>query len=341
MEAIARARREAFNAFGDSRLLLERFVAPAHHVEIQVFADAHGHVIHLGERECSVQRRHQKIIEESPSPTIEVSLRAQLCDAAVTLVKAAGYRSAGTCEFLVDEAGGFYFLEVNTRLQVEHPVTELVTGYDLARMQLVEATGRELWIGQSVVQWRGHAIEARLYAEDAERGFLPSSGPILYWKEPEGPGVRVDSGISTGWKVGVNYDPILAKIIVHDLNRQRAVSRMRRALAETVLLGLPTNLPFLRAVVEHPEFVAGRTPVDFIARHLPDWKGRGGTPGPEVLALAAMAEFARLGVVGGGIGGGASHGAAGGGAAAGGDASGEPNSPWRTLGAFRMGGARG
>lgn len=335
-EAILRARREAFSAFGDSRLLLERFVEPAHHVEIQVFADAHGHVIHLGERECSIQRRHQKIIEESPSPTIEPILRERLAEAAVSLVSAAGYRSAGTCEFLVDESGNFYFLEVNTRLQVEHPVTELVTGVDLARMQMVEATGRELWIGQSVVQWRGHAIEARIYAEDPERGFLPSSGRILYWKEPEGPGVRVDSGIATGWQVGVHYDPILAKIIVKDFNRPRAVNRMRRALAGTVLLGLPTNLSFLRAVVAHPEFEAGRTPVDFIARHFDGWKANHGAPGAEVLALASMAEFARIGAVGGGIGVGSTA------AGAPGGASGvEPNSPWRSLGPFRMGVARG
>jgi acetyl/propionyl-CoA carboxylase alpha subunit len=329
-EAIRAARREAFAAFGDSRLLLERFVSPGHHVEIQVFADAHGHVIHLGERECSVQRRHQKIVEESPSPTIDPAVREAMAEAAVTLVRAANYRSAGTCEFLLDEHGKFYFLEVNTRLQVEHPVTEMVTGLDIARMQLVEATGKDLSRGQSVVEWRGHALECRLYAEDPERGFLPSAGPVLLFQAPEGPGVRVDSGIHTGTEVGVHYDPILAKIIVHDYSRERAVSRMRRALAETVLLGLTTNLPFLRAVVRHPEFAAGRTPIDFLDRHFANWTAHGAPPGPEVLALAAMAEWARQGVFGGG---GASGGAPGDRGARGADA----NSPWRTLGPFRAG----
>ncbi|MDZ4806004.1 MAG: biotin carboxylase N-terminal domain-containing protein [Candidatus Eisenbacteria bacterium] len=329
-EAIRSARREGHAAFGDSRLLVERFVSPAHHVEIQVFADAHGHVIHLGERECSIQRRHQKIVEESPSPTIEPAVREVMADAAVTLVRAAGYRSAGTCEFLLDESGRFYFLEVNTRLQVEHPVTEMVTGMDLARMQMVEATGKDLSRGQSVVEWRGHAIECRLYAEDPERGFLPSSGPVLMFKAPEGPGVRVDSGIMAGWHVGVHYDPILAKIIVHDYSRERAVARMQRALAETVLLGLTTNLPFLQAVVRHPEFMAGRTPIDFLDTHLANWHAHESPPGTDVLALAAMAEWERLGMIGNGRGPAAGVGGQY-------SADDDPSSPWRQLGAFRLG----
>ncbi|TPW18087.1 MAG: 3-methylcrotonyl-CoA carboxylase alpha subunit [bacterium] len=329
-EAIRSARREGHAAFGDSRLLVERFVSPAHHVEIQLFADAHGHVVHLGERECSIQRRHQKIVEESPSPTIDPAVREMMADAAVTLARAAGYRSAGTCEFLLDEQGRFYFLEVNTRLQVEHPVTEMVTGMDLARMQMVEATGKDLSRGQSVVEWRGHAIECRLYAEDPERGFLPSSGPVLMFKAPEGPGVRVDSGIMAGWHVGIHYDPILAKIIVHDHTRERAVARMQRALAETVVLGLTTNLGFLQVVVRHPEFVAGRTPIDFLDRHLRDWKAHESPPGAEVLALAAMAEWERLGMIGSGSG---PSVVANGGSGADGDGS----SPWRQLGPFRLG----
>jgi acetyl/propionyl-CoA carboxylase alpha subunit len=329
-DAIRAARREGFAAFGDSRLLVERFVSPAHHVEIQVFADAHGQAVHLGERECSVQRRHQKIVEESPSPTIDPKTRAAMAEAAVSLVRAAGYRSAGTCEFLLDESGGFYFLEVNTRLQVEHPVTEMVTGVDLARMQLVEATGKPLPPTAAHIEWRGHAIECRLYAEDPERGFLPSSGPVLMFKAPEGPGVRVDSGIMAGWHVGVHYDPILAKIIVHDTSRDRAVARMRRALAETVLLGLTSNLAFLQSVIGHPEFAAGRTPIDFLDRHLSDWRAHDSGPSADVLALAAMAEWDRIGMIGAGRGAAAS---AGGNNASQGDAT----SPWHQLGAFRLG----
>lgn len=329
-EAIRAARREGFAAFGDSRLLVEKFVSPAHHVEIQVFADAHGQAIHLGERECSVQRRHQKIVEESPSPTIDPKTRKAMAEASVSLIKAAGYRSAGTCEFLLDESGRFYFLEVNTRLQVEHPVTEMVTGVDLARMQLVEATGKPLPPTSATIEWRGHAIECRLYAEDPERGFLPSSGPVLMFKAPEGPGVRVDSGIMAGWHVGVYYDPILAKIIVHDTSRDRAVARMRRALAETVLLGLTSNLAFLQSVIGHPEFVAGRTPIDFLDRHLADWHAHDAGPSADVLALAAMAEWDRLGMIGSGRGPAASGGANGG-------ARGDADSPWHQLGAFRLG----
>jgi acetyl/propionyl-CoA carboxylase alpha subunit len=328
-DAIRAARREGHAAFGDGRLLIERLIHPAHHVEIQVFADAHGNVIHLGERECSIQRRHQKIVEESPSPTIDSAVRAAMADAAVTLVRAAGYRSAGTCEFLVDESGRFHFLEVNTRLQVEHPVTEMVTGLDLARMQFVEGTGKALDAGQSLVEWRGHAIECRLYAEDPSRGFLPSSGRILLFRPPEGPGVRIDSGIATGSDVGIHYDPILAKIIVHDLTRERAVMRMRRALDETVLLGLTTNLPFLRAVIGHPEFAAGRTPIDFIDRQLGGWSVESSAPSGDLLALAALAEWERMGTGGAG--------------ANGGDAtdSGDFASPWRRLGALRLGEANG
>ncbi len=323
-DAIAAARREGFAAFGDSRLLVERYVSPAHHVEIQVFADNHGNVIHLGERECSIQRRHQKIVEESPSPTIDDALRAKIAEAAVALVRTAGYRSAGTCEFLVDESGNFYFLEVNTRLQVEHPVTEMVTGLDLARMQMVEASGKKLPFGQEAVEHRGHAIECRLYAEDPARGFLPSSGRILLFQPPEGPGVRVDSGIATGQTIGVHYDPILAKIIVHDYSRQRAVARMRRALAETVLLGMATNLPFLRSVIGHEEFAAGRTPIDFLDRHFRNWAPEAGEPDGSVMAMAAMAEWEAMGQ------------GAGGAEESAGD-SGEINSPWRSLGAFRQG----
>ncbi len=289
-DALAGSRREAKGAFGDDRLLLERFLAPVRHVEIQVFADSHGNAVHLLERECSIQRRHQKIVEESPSPGIRPETREAMGRAAVSLALAAGYRSAGTVEFVLSPDQSFHFLEMNTRLQVEHPVTEMVTGLDLARMQIREAMGEPITLRQEEVRGRGHAIECRLYAEDPAAGFLPSSGEVLLLREPQGPGVRVDSGIVQGWTVGVHYDPILSKIIVHAPDRTAAIARMRRALAETVLLGFPTNVEFLQAVLQHPAFAEGETPTDFIERHLKDWAPSDAPPGPEVLAFAAMAE---------------------------------------------------
>ncbi len=258
-EALAAARRESQNAFGDERLLIEKYIEHAHHIEFQVFGDQHGNLVHLFERECSVQRRHQKIIEESPSPLLTPELREQMGAAAVKAAKAVNYSNAGTVEFIFDPTlSTFYFLEMNTRLQVEHPVTELVSGLDLAQWQIRVAAGEPFPFKQSNLTQRGHAIECRLYAEDAAGGFLPSTGRILQFVEPRGPGIRVDSGIATGSEVSHFYDPLLAKIIVSAANRESALQRMRAALRETVLHGVITNLDFLQAILAHPAFAEGK-----------------------------------------------------------------------------------
>jgi 3-methylcrotonyl-CoA carboxylase alpha subunit len=255
--ALAGARHEAKAAFGDGRLLIERAVVGGRHVEVQVLADAHGGAVHLGERDCSVQRRHQKVIEESPAPGIDDPLRQRLCDAALAVAAAAGYVNAGTVEFLLDRDGRFYFLEVNTRLQVEHPVTEMVTGLDLVELQLRIAAGEPLPFTQDDVRSTGHAIECRIYAEDSGRGHLPSSGRITYFLPPQGDGVRVDSGIESGSVVPAEYDPLLAKLIVHAPTRAGAVERCARALEACAVEGVKTNLGLLQAVVAHEAFAAG------------------------------------------------------------------------------------
>jgi len=256
-EALASARREAAAAFGDDRLFVERAIVGARHVEVQVLADAHGHAVHLGERDCSVQRRHQKVVEESPAPGISASLRAELGAAALAVVRAAGYVNAGTVEFLVDREGRFYFLEVNTRLQVEHPVTEMVCGLDLVELQLRIAAGEPLPFAQEDVRTSGHAIECRICAEDPERGYVPSSGRITCFMPPAGEGVRVDSGVDSGSLVPPEYDSLLAKLIVHAPSRNEAIETCRRALAAFAVEGVKTNLGLLEAVVSHPAFVAG------------------------------------------------------------------------------------
>ena len=273
-EASASAAREAEAAFGNAAIYLEKYMERPRHVEFQVLADSRGNVIHLLERECSVQRRHQKIIEETPSPVMTPALRERMGQAAVSAARAAGYVNAGTVEFLVDTQGNFYFLEVNTRLQVEHPVTEMVTGLDLVRLQIEIAAGAPLPLTQQQVAGRGHAMECRIYAEDPEDGFLPSPGTVLYVQEPSGPGVRVDGGIYTGCPVPVEYDPILAKLIVHAEDRGTAAARMLRALEEYVILGVRTPIPFLMDVVRSEAFLSGETYTDFIPRHFPDWKPR-------------------------------------------------------------------
>ena len=270
-EAIEAARREATAAFSDGTLYVERLIEAPRHVEIQVMADAHGHVVHLFERECSVQRRHQKVIEESPSPVLTPALRARMGAAAVTAARATGYRNAGTLEFLVEGAGDtahFYFLEMNTRLQVEHPVTETVTGVDLVRAQLAIASGATLPWSQADLTQRGHALECRIYAEDPSRGFLPQAGRLLLYREPTGPGIRVDSGVFEGGEVSVHYDPMLAKLIVGAESRPAAIARMRAALRRFPVLGLPTNIPFLLRVLEHEAFVRGEVDTGFIEREL-------------------------------------------------------------------------
>ena len=285
--ALAGARREAAAAFGNGDLLLEQAVLRPRHVEVQILGDSHGRVLHLGERECSVQRRHQKVIEESPSPAITPALRAEMGAAAVALAAAVGYVGAGTVEFLLNEASRFTFLEMNTRLQVEHPVTELVTGIDLVEWQLRVAAGEALPWAQTDITLTGHAIEARLYAEDPADGFRPTGGDVLLWQPPAGEGMRVDDGIRTGSVVGGHYDPLLAKIIAAGPTRADALRRLRHALADTVLLGLTSNLAYLRAIVAHPGFgQPDALSTRFLAEALPDWR-----PGaaPEEMAAALVA----------------------------------------------------
>jgi acetyl-CoA carboxylase, biotin carboxylase subunit len=248
---------EALNAFGDARLYLEKYLDRPRHIEIQIFGDAHGKVIYLGERECSVQRRHQKVIEESPSPIMTPELRRAMGEAAVRLAKEAGYTNAGTVEFLVDAARNFYFLEVNTRLQVEHPVTEMVTGLDLVKLQIRTAAGEPLPFRQEDVKLSGHAIECRLYAEDPDNHFFPSPGTILSWRAPSGPGIRLDDGVSEGYTVSTEYDPMLGKLIAWGQDRDEAAARLRRALEEHSVTGIKTNSGLLLSILRDPEFLRG------------------------------------------------------------------------------------
>ncbi len=291
-EAVPAARREAQAAFGDSTLYIERLVQKPRHVEMQVFADAHGNVVHLFERECSVQRRHQKIIEESPSPVLTPSLRQRMGEAAIAAARSAGYQNAGTIEFLVEGCDGearFYFLEMNTRLQVEHPVTEAVTGTDLVRAQLLVATGKPLpWRQDDLIQ-RGHAIECRVYAEDPSSGFLPQAGTLRLYREPAGPGIRVDSGVEEGAQVPVHYDPMLAKVIASAESREAARARAIAALRSFPILGVRTNLRFLIDVLESAAFAAGDVHTGFIDEHLDELLIARDTPA----VVTAVAEVAR------------------------------------------------
>ena len=265
--AFETAQSEAAAAFGDAAVYLEKAVERPRHIEIQVFADTHGHCVHLGERECSIQRRHQKVIEECPSPIGDADLRARMGAAAVEIARAARYVGAGTVEFLVsDVTRDFYFLEMNTRLQVEHPVTEMVTGIDLVREQITVAAGTPLSFTQADVAWRGHAVECRVYAEDPDNNFLPSPGRIASLRLPQGPGVRDDGGVYAGAEVSIYYDPLISKLAVWGRTRQEAIDRLRRALDEYAVGGIKTTLPFFRAVVRDAEFVAGRLDTGFIAR---------------------------------------------------------------------------
>ncbi len=257
-EEIDSARREALHAFGDERLLIEKYIADAHHIEFQVFGDKHGHLVHLFERECSVQRRHQKIIEETPSPLLTPKLRKQMGEAAVKAAKAVNYYNAGTIEFIFNPSdSSFYFLEMNTRLQVEHPVTELTTGLDLVQWQIRVAAGEHFPYQQDQLTQRGHAIECRVYAEDPANGFLPNTGKLLQYLEPKGPGIRVDSGFTAGSEVTHFYDPLLAKLIVHGENREAAIQRMQTALKEFIVHGVVTNIDFMQALLLHPDFHNG------------------------------------------------------------------------------------
>ena len=290
-EAIPAARREALAAFGDGTLYIERLIERPRHVEIQIFADARGNVVHLFERECSVQRRHQKIIEESPSPALTPGLRQRMGEAAVTAARGAGYRGAGTIEFLLDSEGDdarFYFLEMNTRLQVEHPVTEAVTGTDLVRAQLMVASGEPLpWRQEALVQ-RGHAIECRVYAESPADGFLPQAGVLRLYREPSGPGIRIDSGVEEGGDVPVQYDPMLAKLIASGETRDAAIARASAALRSFPILGIRSNVGFLVRVLAHQAFRAGRVHTGFVEEYLQDLLPHTEPPAAVFAAAAAI-----------------------------------------------------
>ena len=315
------ARREAKNAFGDERVLIEKYLTAPRHVEIQVFADAHGNVVHLFERDCSVQRRHQKIIEEAPAPGLDPARRNEMGEAAVAAARAIGYVGAGTVEFIMASSGAFYFMEMNTRLQVEHPVTEMITGQDLVEWQLSVAAGGRLPVAQDGLAIDGHAFEARLYAEDPSRDFLPQTGRLAHLSFPANdPGVRVDTGVRSGDEVSIHYDPMIAKLIVHGRDRDAALRRLAAALAETSVVGIASNVAFLRALATHPDFVAGKVHTGFIPQHRDDLFPAPQPASDEVVAQAALylmlqrAEAARA-------------------AAA---ASGDPYSPWHATGGWRL-----
>jgi acetyl-CoA carboxylase biotin carboxylase subunit len=330
-KALQRARGEARASFGDDSLYVEKFVEQPRHIEIQVLADRHGNTIHLFERECSVQRRHQKVIEEAPGNGITPELRERMGQAAVAAARAVGYVGAGTCEFLVDKHLEFYFLEMNTRVQVEHAITEAITGVDIVKAMIRAAAGEPLGIAQRELAINGHAIEARIYAEDPEQNFAPSPGPILVYRPPDGIGVRVDSGVYQGANVTVFYDPMVAKLIAWGADRKEAIDRLRRALSEFVVKGIRTSIPFHQKVLRHPVFLAGRYDTGFIADHMDG--GKGGPEDPAeveearrvALMLAAIAAYRREKQR-------AARAASPGGGAA-------PGSPWREFG--RRAGMRG
>jgi acetyl-CoA carboxylase biotin carboxylase subunit len=261
------ARQEAEKAFKDGSVYLEKYIEQPRHVEVQILADRHGHAVHLWERDCSLQRRHQKLVEESPAPNLPEQVRQQICQAAVRLARAAGYHNAGTCEFLVDSQNRFYFIEVNARIQVEHPVTEMVTGIDLVREQIRIAAGEPLRFGQETVEHRGVAMECRINAEDPALDFRPSPGVVTRWQVPGGPGVRLDTHVTAGYRVPPNYDSLLAKLIVHQPTRAEALACMRRALAEFVVEGVQTTIPRHREIFNHSSFIEGEVDTTFIERN--------------------------------------------------------------------------
>jgi acetyl-CoA carboxylase biotin carboxylase subunit len=321
--ALESGRREAKSAFGDDTVYLEKFIEEPRHVEFQVLADNRGRIVHLFERECSIQRRHQKIVEETPSQALDPALRQRMGEAARRVLQVAGYNNAGTVEFLLDKNKSFYFLEVNARLQVEHPVTELTSGVDLVHQQIRLAAGEPLGLEQAKLSQRGHAIECRIYAEDPANNFLPSSGKILLLREPRGPGIRLDTGVYRGWDVPVFYDPILAKLVVWAETRNMACARMINALRDYVILGVSTSIPFLRDVISHPSFRAGETTTGFVKRYFENWKEN--EPGPDVVALglaaAGLADLERQQHLPRAM-----------------ERAGEAASPWQTLGHWRIGG---
>jgi acetyl-CoA carboxylase biotin carboxylase subunit len=266
--AFEAAQSEAQRAFGDNEVYLEKLIENPRHVEIQVLGDEHGNLVYLGERECSLQRRHQKVIEEAPSTVVDENLRRQMGEIAVQAARAAGYTNAGTVEFLLDADRNFYFLEMNTRLQVEHPVTEMITGLDLVHLQIQIASGEKLPFRQEDITLRGHAIECRIYAEDPDNNFFPSPGTITRLRQPAGPGIREDSGVYEGWRVPIEYDPMLSKLIVHASDRGSAIARMKRALDEYFIGGIKSNLTLFQRILAHPDFVAAKMDTGFLDRML-------------------------------------------------------------------------
>ena len=297
-QALARARSEAEASFGDDSVYIEKFVEEPRHIEIQLLADTHGNTIHLGERECSIQRRHQKVVEEAPGNGISPELRERMGKAAVAAAEAVGYVGAGTCEFLVDKHGDFFFLEMNTRVQVEHAITEAITGIDIVKAMIRAAAGEPLGVAQEDVRISGHAIETRIYAEDPERNFAPSPGEIVVYRPPDGIGVRVDSGVYQGATVTVHYDPMVAKLIAWGANRDEAIQRTLRALSEFAVKGIKTSIPFHQKLMRHPVFVKGRYDTGFIDEHMDG--GKGGDSGVEdgasrrvAYMVAAIAAYER------------------------------------------------
>jgi acetyl-CoA carboxylase biotin carboxylase subunit len=288
-QAIESAKREAKSAFGNDSVFLEQYIDKPRHIEFQILADEHGNVIHLFERECSIQRRHQKIIEETPSPVMTPALREQMGRAAVAAAKTVGYTNAGTIEFMVDGKQQFYFMEMNTRLQVEHPITEATTGIDLVKWQLRIASGMELTMKQKDVIQRGHALECRIYAEDPSNGFLPSIGTLEKVELPIGPNIRNDTGVETHYHVSPYYDPMLAKLTVNTENREESISKMIWALSHYVVLGVTTNISFLKRVLEHPEFRKGNITTHFINDYFKDWTvAKEGLPLDALISLAVF-----------------------------------------------------
>jgi propionyl-CoA carboxylase alpha chain len=287
-EQMQRAQSEAQSAFGDGSVFVEKYIGSPKHIEVQILADAHGNIVHLYERECSVQRRHQKVIEEAPSSCLDVKKRMAIGEAAVKVARSCGYRGAGTVEFLVDEALNFYFLEMNTRLQVEHPVTEMITGIDLVREQIKIARGEPLSFSQEQISLRGHAIELRVYAEDPQNQFLPDIGKLIEYKKPEGPGIRVDDGYEEGMSIPIYYDPMLAKLIAHADHRNAAIDKLLRAIAEYKIVGVKNTLAFGKFVLQHPDFISGNFDTHFVAKHFrPEFLTT--TPPEEELMIVAVA----------------------------------------------------
>lgn len=304
--ALEGARSEAERSFGDGEVYIEKAIVNPRHIEMQVLADEHGNTVYLGERECSLQRRHQKVVEEAPSPVVDPDMRRRMGEVAVRVAQAAGYTNAGTVEFLVDEKKNFYFLEMNTRLQVEHPVTELITGLDLVHLQIHIAAGERLPFTQDDVAIRGHAIECRIYAEDPDNNYFPSPGKITLLLAPSGPGIRRDSGMYEGWTVPMEYDPLLAKLIGYGTDRDQAIGRLTRALSEYFVGGIKTNISLFRRILRHPDFRAAKLDTGFLDRMLKEKQDEqaGSQPDPKAVEVAVIAAgmFAVLGASAAGAG---------------------------------------